>query len=119
MIGNKVQIKVICTKVMYCNLDQVPLYYIIIYYFLKRAYIFYLKLETWVSVLHFLLTFTVLFIRLNKVRRGEERGKEILFCFLHIRVFWFYQCLTRSCGKEELIILRKKKMWCLLMCSIC
>ena len=29
MNGNKVQIKVICTKVMYCNLDQVPLDYII------------------------------------------------------------------------------------------
>ena len=118
MIGNKVRIKVICTKVMYCNLDQVPLDYIIIYYFLKRAYILYLKIETWVSVLHFLLTFTVLFICLNKVRKGEERGKKILFCFLHIGVLWFCQCLTRSCGKEEHISLRKK-MWCLLMCSIC
>ena len=64
----------------------------------------------------------VMFIRLNIVRRGEERrgeGKGMLFCFLHLGGFWFCQCLTKSSGKEEHIFLRKKKVWCLLMCSIC
>ena len=59
-----------------------------------------MKLETWVSVLHFLLTFTVLFIRLNKVRKGEERGKEILFCFLHVGGFLVLSMLDQVMWKR-------------------